>query len=160
MGRCLVAVTFQLCALSRSFLNLLIPGASYDFCEAFAFCCPYRSGAPRGYIRTYSDSPVIMDLVAWRGKAKGGQLRSFLDSTNRSAYRIKYKQGSLLTLLVAYVGGKEGGIGRSPLRMKSNGSNLTSNPSKRQNHFDQRNDTDSLRVLPNKQLDSHNLINS
>ena len=42
-----------------------------------------------------------MDLVAWRGKAKGGQLRSFLDSTNRSAYRIKYKQGSLLTLLVA-----------------------------------------------------------
>ncbi|ESR51490.1 hypothetical protein CICLE_v10033267mg [Citrus x clementina] len=40
MRRCLVAVTFQLCALSRSFLNLLIPGASYDFCEAFAFCCP------------------------------------------------------------------------------------------------------------------------
>lgn len=54
-----------------------------------------------------------MDLVAWRGKAKGGQLRSFLDSTNRSAYRIKYKQGSLLTLLVAYVGGKEGGIGKT-----------------------------------------------
>jgi len=49
-----------------------------------------------------------MDLVAWRGKAKGGQLRSFVDSTNRSAYRIKCKQGSLLTLLVAYVGGKEG----------------------------------------------------
>lgn len=42
-----------------------------------------------------------MDLVAWRGKAKGGQLRSFLDSTNRSAYRIKYKQGSLLTLPLA-----------------------------------------------------------
>ncbi|RWR98188.1 Copper centre CuA [Cinnamomum micranthum f. kanehirae] len=71
-----------------------------------------RPGAPRGYIRTCSDSPVIMDLVAWRGEG-GKQLRSFVDSTSRFAYRIECKQGSLLTLLVACVGGKEGGIGKT-----------------------------------------------
>ena len=54
-----------------------------------------------------------MDLVAWRDKGGGEPLRSFVDSTNRSAYRIECKQGSLLTLLVAYVGGKEGGIGKT-----------------------------------------------
>ncbi|RWR98175.1 cytochrome c oxidase subunit 2 [Cinnamomum micranthum f. kanehirae] len=51
-----------------------------------------RPGAPRGYIRTCSDSPVIMDLVAWRGEG-GKQLRSFVDSTSRFAYRIECKQG-------------------------------------------------------------------
>ena len=54
-----------------------------------------------------------MDLVAWRGKGGATTKLRRLDKTNRSAYRIECKQGSLLTLLVAFVGDKEGGIGKT-----------------------------------------------
>ncbi|KAL0302507.1 UNVERIFIED_CONTAM: Cytochrome c oxidase subunit [Sesamum calycinum] len=36
-----------------------------------------RSGAPRGYIRTCSDSPVIMDIVAWRVKGGSSSEKNF-----------------------------------------------------------------------------------